>query len=849
MKKSVFLTAGILGKKMRRECLRGWKQFASIIAMGGIAMTLFVGLLSNAQSLSSRVEEFYSKGDLPSLWVLTKEYEPGLEEGLKSYGAIDEEDEADSRFQLTGKVNSSTCYGAIVSSMPTLSHPVEILKEEKSEDGGFFYIDSGISSSSGVNADKEMDVGKIASVSFQIGGYVDGFSSAIESLYKGFPSYFVSKEMKDELAGGNFSCKAKITGVMTFPENIQSARYYSSTYLMSKNVFVSSFHEGLLSYFTEEGREAVESYLGLDLNEAPSPSSFPQDNELLIKLKDPSTQAKKEEKIKAYFEDHESFGKNNLSQVLDRSLNPWSSAMETEVLEATQLTFVFPFVFFFVALLVILTTLSQIILKERTQIGTMKAIGVSKGQIYFHYFSLTFLLVSIGTLIGFIAGPLIIPSIMGMKYGILYTLPVRKLFVFPVWQALTAYLVFALSSILVTLLVIHKEVSLSPVESMRNEPISFKRKKREGKGKKTPGKLSIAMAMRNIKVDKLKSSMVVAGVFGCTALLLCGFGIEDTLDKGISNDLNLFYSSSLTITYSSPRKGQSDLKSYCEDIEDIDQYGSFLTSAQYNGKSLSTTLRLFNDEHPYFKAELPEKGSVAISYKLTEELGVKQGDSLQFSYSGEILEAKVGAVYKAFAVNGVFGYFSDPMFSKVSETSYSGGWVQLKSGVSAEKAKETLLSKANYLSSVRTQQDTVDQINTVMNGIRIMTNAVKVFAILLALVVLYNLALLNFRQRNRDIATLKVLGFSKFEIALSLIIETMSLTCLGIFLGFFAGYPFMYAVLFVNRVPLVQFMYTVAPLSYLYAFLLTFLSSFLVNLYLSLLTGKVKMVESLKSVE
>ena len=849
MKKSVFLTAGILGKKMRRECLRGWKQFASIIAMGGIAMTLFVGLLSNAQSLSSRVEEFYSKGDLPSLWVLTKEYEPGLEEGLKSYGALDEEDEADSRFQLTGKVNSSTCYGAIVSSMPTLSHPVEILKEEKSEDGGFFYIDSGISSSSGVNADKEMDVGKIASVSFQIGGYVDGFSSAIESLYKGFPSYFVSKEMKDELAGGNFSCKAKITGVMTFPENIQSARYYSSTYLMSKNVFVSSFHEGLLSYFTEEGREAVESYLGLDLNEAPSPSSFPQDNELLIKLKDPSTQAKKEEKIKAYFEDHESFGKNNLSQVLDRSLNPWSSAMETEVLEATQLTFVFPFVFFFVALLVILTTLSQIILKERTQIGTMKAIGVSKGQIYFHYFSLTFLLVSIGTLIGFIAGPLIIPSIMGMKYGILYTLPVRKLFVFPVWQALTAYLVFALSSILVTLLVIHKEVSLSPVESMRNEPISFKRKKREGKGKKTPGKLSIAMAMRNIKVDKLKSSMVVAGVFGCTALLLCGFGIEDTLDKGISNDLNLFYSSSLTITYSSPRKGQSDLRSYCEDIEDIDQYGSFLTSAQYNGKSLSTTLRLFNDEHPYFKAGLPEKGSVAISYKLTEELGVKQGDSLQFSYSGEILEAKVGAVYKAFAVNGVFGYFSDPMFSKVAETSYSGGWVQLKSGVSAEKAKETLLSKANYLSSVRTQQDTVDQINTVMNGIRIMTNAVKVFAILLALVVLYNLALLNFRQRNRDIATLKVLGFSKFEIALSLIIETMSLTCLGIFLGFFAGYPFMYAVLFVNRVPLVQFMYTVAPLSYLYAFLLTFLSSFLVNLYLSLLTGKVKMVESLKSVE
>ena len=96
---------------------------------------------------------------------------------------------------------------------------------------------------------------------------------------------------------------------------------------------------------------------------------------------------------------------------------------------------------------------------------------------------------------------------------------------------------------------------------------------------------------------------------------------------------------------------------------------------------------------------------------------------------------------------------------------------------------------------------------------------------------------------------MKVLGFSKAEIALSLIVETLSLTALGIFLGFFAGWPFMYAVLIVNRVPLVKFLYTVAPISYLYAFLLTFLTSFLVNLYLSMMTGKVKMVESLKSVE
>ena len=833
---------------MLRQARSGWKQFLSIIAMGGIAMTLFVGLLSNSESLSARVEAFYEQGSLPSMWVLTRAYEADLGESLKFAGALDEEDQVDSRFQVTAKLNSFSCYGAVVSGMPTLSKPIEILEEEKREDGGFFYIDKGISILDEATKDPELKVGGTVILTYQVGSYLSGFSHLVDALYESNPEYFLSFQAKEDLTRGNLTCPAKITGLMTFPENIQSAHYYSSTYLMSKSVFVSSLHEGLASYFTEEGREAIETYLGIDLEGTPSPSSFPQDNELLIKLKDPSTESEKEEKIKRYFEDHETFGESNLAQLLNRSLNPWSSAVDTEVLEAKQLTFVFPFVFFFVALLVILTTLSQIILKERIQIGTMKALGLSEGQIYRHYFSLTLTLVSIGTLIGFILGPLIIPTIMGMKYGILYTLPARSLFVFPFWQAFAAYFVFAAASVLVSWLVLRKEVKLSPAESMRSEVISFKKKKWESGRKKTPISLSLSMAFRNIRVNKLKSAMVVAGVFGCTALLLCGFGIEDTLDRGIDNDVSMFYSASLTVSYASSRTGDSGLLSYSDKIADVDQYGSYASDIVFNGKSMTSTLRLFHDEHPYFKRDLADKGTVTISSKLTEELGVKEGDVISFSYANRDIEAKAGKVIEAFAVNGVFGYFSDPLF-EISDPAYTGAWVQAKEGFTPQQLQEDLEAHCPYLSVARTQLDTMEQINSVMNGIRIMTNAVKVFAILLALVVLYNLALLNFRERSRDIATMKVLGFSKAEIALSLIVETLSLTALGIFLGFFAGWPFMYAVLIVNRVPLVKFLYTVAPISYLYAFLLTFLTSFLVNLYLSMMTGKVKMVESLKSVE
>lgn len=130
-----------------------------------------------------------------------------------------------------------------------------------------------------------------------------------------------------------------------------------------------------------------------------------------------------------------------------------------------------------------------------------------------------------------------------------------------------------------------------------------------------------------------------------------------------------------------------------------------------------------------------------------------------------------------------------------------------------------------------------------------MTNAVKIFAILLAIVVLYNLSLMNFKERGRDIATLKVLGFSKFEIALSLLVESLLLTFIGVLFGFVLGYPFLALVLNTNIVELVEYLIHINPLSFFYSFLLTFVVAFIVNLVLVRKTKKIQMIESLKSVE
>ena len=151
--------------------------------------------------------------------------------------------------------------------------------------------------------------------------------------------------------------------------------------------------------------------------------------------------------------------------------------------------------------------------------------------------------------------------------------------------------------------------------------------------------------------------------------------------------------------------------------------------------------------------------------------------------------------------------------------------------------------------SVTTTEDTLQTAEDILATVRIITATVKVFAVLLAVVVLYNLSLLNFRERFRDIATLKVLGIPNGQIAASLIWESMALTLVGTLIGLPLGYPVMVLMLTINQTELLTFLYLIQPLSYLISAAITLVTSFAVNFLLGKRVRKVKMIESLKSVE
>lgn len=850
-----------LTKMGRREVRSSWAQFLAIIAIGGIAVTLFVGLLANAESIEKRVDAAYDGGNMADLWVTTSSYDP---DDLATIRDIVGDDGAvEGRFEAPGRLARNSLYTVILPTMPSISKPYQMDEKAPEQTSTHFVIvDYSLAHSTSEESNKNFVLGASIGISYDLSSFIkaDQASQLVPLVKAGGTNI---------LAADSLRLTYTITGIMHYPENVTKATYNSSAFLVDDATFKKEVLRALNDNYTQQGVDLILQQLATsDLSWGDGtrdPETLCKSNQYLVSLQNHGDVSSIQTQIQAAFAKKT---ENNLYNLSNRESMPFVQTMHNDVLQARQFTFVFPFVFFFVAILVILTTISQIILKERTQIGTMKALGLSNQEIYAHYLGLTMAVVGIGIVIGEVLGPIIIPFILGQKYDILYTLPERG-YVFPVLYGVLTAVFFLGTAALVAFLVCHKEVKLKPAESMRPNPPKFKAHETQLVLKKNETRyLSLKMAFRNIKVDLVKSIMVISGVMGCTALLACGYGIEDTIDYGKNHDMahsSMTNDAVLSLTFSVPQSPESlanDLKSI-PGIASFEPITRTATTARLdvsgaaqsntNVYLLSRTTGSHMDWGDQFGVD-----EIGISEKIANETGAKKGDALRFEYGSQSFVGTVGLVYEAFFFNGVVVHASASMFSSLGSLSFQGAYVDVtrsadKSDLEAAQAvKEELVDgehALSYLIEADTTADWTRQIDDIMSGVLIMTNAVKVFAILLAIVVLYNLALLNFRERTRDIATLKVLGFSKREIANSLLWETMSLTAVGVLFGLLLGYPFMLAVLKLNQVSLVQYLYYIYPISYVFSFLLTFMVAFGVNAILSYGTGKVKMVESLKSVE
>ena len=829
-------TNHLLFKELIRTVKQYWKQLISIVAISFLSICLFCGLTSNAKNLEERRDYLYEQTNFADVYLTTTSISFEDEQFIRS---INEIIELDKRIYINGTSNKNTVYLVSPEVGTELSLPLISQGEE-----GFLLVNS-YAEANHINIGDEVEI----SFSNLLLSLFDG-NEATSSLIENFLSSYVLENKANIIFADDIILKFNVTGFMYHPEGVQTAEFSPSLFYVDRSVLSKSIISVLEENYDTDSLIAILKAIFPSLSdqielffEFTDLSSFVTNllpyisNQILIKSSSPSDTVNK---INEYYQQ-----KGDNSTLLTCSLSSElqaSKAINQDVNQAMQLTFVFPVIFFLVSLLVILTTLSQMIIKQRSQIGVLKALGVKRISIYFHYILYGVVLCFIGCVLGFITGPLLIPKVMGIKYDILWDLPYQNVHFFYFLSILMCVLMILISACC-TFLVSYKVIKESPVETLKGEnaKISFKVKD----SKKFSSKfISLKMALRNIFIGKGKSLMVLLGMMGCTALLVCGFGIMDTLNY----DVELDYTINQTIdVLAIPSSNPAELKRQLETQEEVywvDERSEVPVLAS-TSNSVDSSLYIIPEESKTFNVPFYVDGGVSVDSHTASQLNLSLGDEIKLYFNNQTFTRKVTNIFETSTIHGIFDIASSYPGVNFDISMF---YILLNDGYSIDDFARKLRDTSQYL-SVQTIDDLFDYADNLLSSIGNMTDVIKIFAILLCVVVIYNLTSLNVSERKRDIATMKVLGFRFYEISKTLTYEIMLDTLVGIIFGLLLGYPLMVLVLMVNQTDLLTFVYHIKPLTYFIGFAVAFFSSLIVSLLLNLKAKKINMTESLKSIE
>ena len=557
--------------------------------------------------------------------------------------------------------------------------------------------------------------------------------------------------------------------------------------------------------------------------------------------------------------------------VWDRDNNVSYNSFAGNVTKVEALAGVFPLFFFLVAALVVSTTMTRMIEEERLQIGTMKALGYANGAIMRKYVLYAMTAAVLGALFGLAFGFTVFPSVIWYAYAMMYYVPAFH----PVWR--WGYALFAggsliLCTLAVTIATCRSSLKESPADLMR--PRAPKAGKRILLERIRPlwRRLSFTykVTCRNLFRYKRRFWMTVIGVAGCTALLVTGFGISDSINgimvkqyTDVSQYDLMTAVADAADTQSGPVydylfAGGSDgavtsslatmTEAATQELPDGSTAEVYLMVPQD-----AAALNDYIDMHERTSRQptpLGETG-VVLTEKLAELLDVKAGDPVTL-VNGDGVEG-------SFTVSGVCeNYVSNYVYMSAATYADAFGqeseWNNILSQLSddsqqARDAISTELLAMDEVASLTFTEDMMTQVLNMLNSINAVVVMIVVCAAVLALVVLYNLTNINVAERVKEIATIKVLGFYDREVSAYVMRETVALTIIGALFGLAGGIALHRFVIYTVEVDAVMFGRTIDPSSFVYSLALTMLFSLIVNLLMGRKLKHISMVESMKAPE
>lgn len=540
--------------------------------------------------------------------------------------------------------------------------------------------------------------------------------------------------------------------------------------------------------------------------------------------------------------------------VLDIDSNAGFYQYEQDTQRIDNVAKVFPLVFFIVAVLICLTTMTRMVEEERSQIGTLKALGYSDISIMFKYILYAALATIIGSMIGVAIGYRILPDLCFEMYKNMYRLGNIKL---SYYSSLTfqGMMIALLCTLGATIYTCRKTLKESPANLLRPvAPPPGKRVLLE-RIKLVWNHLSFSykVTVRNVFRYKKRFLMTITGIAGCTGLILAGFGLKDCIVKMVPHQYEDIFSYQAKINLNEEKTNETvDKIKENKQIKDILEVHEESITIDNKDTNQSVTLVIPKDNPKEFIKLQDRKteeqynltDGLIITEKLAKLLEVEENDILKFSGTDTYKE-KVAHITE----NYLFHYIYLPK-SLYKQDEYNT--VLIKTKNMTEKEEKELANELKEIpgvSSITFTSSTRHVFDDTMDSFAYVSLILIVSAGALAFVVLYNLSSVNISERRRELATIKVLGFYDKEVYQYINRENTILTLIGILLGLGTGNILTMYIIKTCEIDMLMFDTTIAWPSYLYAILITMSFAILVNIILYFSLKKIDMIESLKSIE
>lgn len=842
-------------KSIFREIKSSKARFISILVIILLGVAFYSGIKASAPNMKAAIENFYNEYHLMDAKIVST---AGLsEEDVKlldnsekilNYYASHTVDANLTninnvvKFMEYDEDNSNAINSLELVEGRLPESMGEIALDEQALEHGDFKIGDTYT----IECDEEIK-SQLNNTSFKIVGivrsplYIEKLAKGTTTAGKGTIDYFAI------LNKSEFSMEAYSEIYITF-KNTKDIEAYSDEYAekMEENI---QYLEGLFSSRPEKRIEEIKIKAMEEISKR-----YGGTTDIQLYMSMVESQLPQIDEVKYYF--------------FDRNDNPGYSEFYDVVKRINAIATVFPIFFFIVAVLICLTTMTRMVEENRIEIGTLKALGYSNREISIKYIIYASLASILGGVLGVVIGFNLFPRVIYTAYSTQYTLPKLNIVYYSSY-IIQALVISILCTVGAALIVLNVDLNSTPSILMR--PKAPKSGKRILLERITPiwQRLNFnqKVTFRNLFRYKQRMIMTVFGIAACTAMIITGFGLKDSIGDLTDKQFNKLWKYQATVIFSDNSTIEDDAE-YNDKLISIEGYEDSLnvhqemvTISKEDMNKQNVTLYvpedetkfrnfvLLNDRVSGEEYNLSDDGAI-INEKLAKLLGVVEGDEIIFKDTeNNSYKIKISNITESYLTHAI--YMSETYYTDVfgKEAQYNSQFIMLADTSYDEDGIASKLMEANKVINVTMTSYLAKTSNEAMDTLNVVVIILIISAGGLALVVLYNLNNINVSERIRELSTIKVLGFYDHEVTMYILRENFILTALGIIIGMFMGKILHGFVITTAEADNMMLSPSIYATSFIYSIILTIVFSLIVMFMMHRKLKKVNMIDALKSNE